>query len=350
MMMEDGQEAIAFLPLRQDVVVATAGKAGTTWMQTIVTQLLARGSEAALAEFASLHELSPWVAFRISPAVLAARSPQAARAWLAAQAGGAPELDAMAMLQRSMAEASAVARRLEELRALRTRVAASHDGRLVYKTHEAFLAPVADACPCVFVARSGLDSALSLFRHWRDTKPRYREAAANQSGLPPAPLEDAAAFLDAWLDDFDGFGAPRGGVGAWLETVRSWWDRRRHPNVALVHFADLKRDARGQIAKVAAHCGIGVDDAALDATCDHSSLAYMRRHERWFELDTLEPGAFLRGGGADGGGAATFSRAQIDRYEAVLADGLGADCRRWLRDGGAVPKEGDDAVSPPSGA
>ncbi|KAH8064371.1 DUF4246-containing protein [Aureococcus anophagefferens] len=290
------ESLLGWTPNSGDVVVATAGKSGTTWMQQIITQLLAGGSEAALNDFGSLHELSPWVSFRVSsPAVLAARSPEFARAWLATRTG-VDELDLFKLLGDGEAEAAALDRQSALIRALRPRVP---DGRVVLKTHEPFSEGL--GCPCVFVARDGLDGVL------------------------------ASRFLDLWLDDFRGYGA-REGVATWAATVKSYWDARGR--VRLVHFSDLKRDARAEAARVAAHCAIAADDAVLDAAVAHSAFAYMKRRERWFELDTLEPGAFLRGG-ADGGGRAAFSDAQVARYEAA-AEALGAECARWLRGGCAL--------------
>ncbi|KAH8051861.1 DUF4246-containing protein [Aureococcus anophagefferens] len=295
------ESLLGWTPNSGDVVVATAGKSGTTWMQQIITQLLAGGSEAALNDFGSLHELSPWVSFRVSsPAVLAARSPEFARAWLATRTG-VDELDLFKLLGDGEAEAAALDRQSALIRALRPRVP---DGRVVLKTHEPFSEGL--GCPCVFVARDGLDGVLSLYNHWRATKPAYRAAAAAAAGLPEAPLDSASRFLDLWLDDFRGYGAPREGVATWAATVKSYWDARGR--VRLVHFSDLKRDARR----------------------GRAAFAYMKRRERWFELDTLEPGAFLRGG-ADGGGRAAFSDAQVARYEAAAEAALGAECARWLR-------------------
>ena len=322
------ESLVGWTPNAGDVVVATAGKSGTTWMQQIITQLLAGGSEDALDDFGSLHELSPWVSFRVSsPAVLAARSPEFARAWLATRKG-VDELDLFKLLGDGEAEAAALDRQSALIRALRPRVP---DGRVVLKTHEPFSEGL--GCPCVFVARDGLDGVLSLYNHWRATKPAYRAAAAAAAGLPEAPLDSASRFLDLWLDDFRGYGAPREGVATWAATVESYWDARGR--VRLVHFSDLKRDARAEAARVAAHCAIAADDAVLDAAVAHSAFAYMKRRERWFELDTLEPGAFLRGG-ADGGGRAAFSDAQVARYEAAAEAALGAECARWLRGGGGV--------------
>ena len=58
-------------PRADDITVATTYKAGTTWMQAIVANLIFGGAELP----GSLHELSPWIENRIFPLEL----PQAAR-------------------------------------------------------------------------------------------------------------------------------------------------------------------------------------------------------------------------------------------------------------------------------
>ena len=53
-----------FLPLREDdIIVATSYKAGTTWMQAIVGNLIFSGQELP----APLSELSPFLEFRMVP-------------------------------------------------------------------------------------------------------------------------------------------------------------------------------------------------------------------------------------------------------------------------------------------
>ncbi|MBV9913873.1 MAG: sulfotransferase domain-containing protein [Sinobacteraceae bacterium] len=45
-----------------DIVIATFGKSGTTWMQQIVGQLIFRGSEDV-----AVAQLSPWLDLRVPP-------------------------------------------------------------------------------------------------------------------------------------------------------------------------------------------------------------------------------------------------------------------------------------------
>lgn len=51
-------------PFRDDdIVVATYAKAGATWTQQIVTQLVFLGDESV-----AMHEISPWLDLRVPPA------------------------------------------------------------------------------------------------------------------------------------------------------------------------------------------------------------------------------------------------------------------------------------------
>src|SRR5262249_12972792 len=45
-----------------DVVVATYGKSGTTWMQQIIGQLVFGGDDAV-----AIHDISPWLDLRVPP-------------------------------------------------------------------------------------------------------------------------------------------------------------------------------------------------------------------------------------------------------------------------------------------
>jgi hypothetical protein len=73
-----------FVTLRDDdIVIATSYKAGTTWMQGIVANLIFSGRELP----ASLFDLSPWVDMRVSrlrhgqsPGGLTTAQPYAAKA------------------------------------------------------------------------------------------------------------------------------------------------------------------------------------------------------------------------------------------------------------------------------
>ena len=45
-----------------DIVIATYGKSGTTWVQQIIAQLIFNGAESI-----EISKLSPWIDFRLTP-------------------------------------------------------------------------------------------------------------------------------------------------------------------------------------------------------------------------------------------------------------------------------------------
>ena len=66
--------------------------------------------------------------------------------------------------------------------------------------------------------------------------------------------------------------------------IRSWWVVRDLPNVHLVHFADLKADLPGEIARIAAFLGISHDSETMARVVGHCSFDYMKAHGVSIEL------------------------------------------------------------------
>jgi aryl sulfotransferase len=59
----DSRRGAAFKPRPGDIVIATAPKCGTTWMQQIVTLLVFQTAEPR-----EIHNISPWIDMRAPPA------------------------------------------------------------------------------------------------------------------------------------------------------------------------------------------------------------------------------------------------------------------------------------------
>jgi hypothetical protein len=73
-----------------------------------------------------------------------------------------------------------------------------------------------------------------------------------------------------------------GGPYYWSHLV-SWWEVRHDPAVLLLSYEQMQRDPAGTVRRVAAHCGIPLDDALLDLTLRHSSLEYMLANKHQFD-------------------------------------------------------------------
>jgi aryl sulfotransferase len=265
-----------------DIVIATYPKAGTTWMQQIVAQLLFDGDPAIV-----VGRLSPWVEMRLPP-----------------------KAEKLAMLE-----------------------AQTH--RRFVKTHLPLDALVfSPQARYVYVARDGRDVAWSYHHHLHNTTQAFRDRFNNLPGGvgPPlvAPSPDVRLFWRRWLED--------GGVGAqsfWVH-LRTWWVIRDLSNVLLVHYARLKADLPGEMRRVAAFLNIPIDEARWDAIMEHCSFDWMKANANRTAISTVsawdEPETFFHRG-VNGRWAETLAPEEIVAYEARAVHELGEDCARWLATG-----------------
>ena len=198
-----------------DIVIATYAKSGTTWMQQIVGQLIFQG-----AEDVDVGEISPWVDLRVPPKAIKL-----------------PAIEAQT-----------------HRRFLKTHLPVD---ALVFSPKAKYL----------YIGRDGRDVVWSMHNHHATANAAWYEAlndTPGRVGPPIAPPPDSRRqyFLD-WLE---GDGHP---FWPFFENVRSWWAIRDLPNVHLVHFADLKADMPGEIARIAAFLEIDVDEERWEAVLSH---------------------------------------------------------------------------------
>ena len=85
-----------------------------------------------------------------------------------------------------------------------------------------------------------------------------------------------ADFAKGWL------AARKDGAGYWNHLV-SWWNQRDNPDVLLLSYEQMTADPRTHVQRLAAFCGIALDDALLDLTLDRSSLPFMLAHKDRFD-------------------------------------------------------------------
>jgi aryl sulfotransferase len=266
-----------------DIVIATYGKAGTTWTQQIVGQLVFGGDPDV-----QVAEISPWLDLRVPPKV-------------------------------------------EKLPLVE---AQTH--RRFLKTH----LPVdalrfSPRAKYLYVARDGRDVVWSLYNHHANANQTWYEALNDTPGRvgPPIgpPPADIRQYWREWLD--------RDGHPFWpfWENVRSWWQIRHLPNVKLVHFANLKRDLPGQIRGIAAFLEIPIDTSCWADILEHCSFEWMKRNG----AKTVPAGGAFWDAGADvfihkgvnGRWAETLTAEESAEYEARALAELGPDGARWLATG-----------------
>ncbi|MGL5803934.1 MAG: sulfotransferase domain-containing protein, partial [Xenococcaceae cyanobacterium] len=207
-----------------DIIIATYGKSGTTWMQQIVSQLLFNG-----AKDLDVAEMSPWLDLRVPP-------------------------------------------KEEKLAAVE---AQTH--RRFLKTHLPVDALVfSPQAKYIYIGRDGRDILWSLYNHHANANEMWYDLLNNTPGRvgpaikkPPASIRQ---YFHDWLEQ-DGYPF----YSLW-DNVRSWWEIRHLPNVLLVHFAKLKQDMPQQIQRIAEFLEIPIDESKWETILEHCSFDYMKQH------------------------------------------------------------------------
>ena len=280
-----------FRPRPDDIVITTAYKAGTTWMQAIVAQLLF--GEALPAP---LGTLSPWLDLRIVPLATVLQGLQ------------------------------------------------GQTHRRCIKTHLALDGvPMYSEVKYIYVGRHGPDVFMSLWNHYSGYTDSMRALLANPEGLvgppqPPCPTELRQLWQEwsckgwfAWESD---------GYPYWsmLHHVRTWWDVRHEPNVLFVHFNDLLADLDGEMRRVADFLELKVPVADWHARVQAATFAAMKVNAEQYVPGmghAFEGGAqrFLHKG-SNGRWVDVLTPADLELYDTRVREQLSPPCARWLEHGG----------------
>ncbi|NOX69091.1 MAG: sulfotransferase domain-containing protein [Gammaproteobacteria bacterium] len=266
-----------------DIVVATYGKSGTTWLQQIIAQLLFDGEEDL-----ETAEMSPWMDLRIPP---------------------------------------------KEIK-LATVAAQTH--RRFLKTHLPVDALVfSDKAKYIYIGRDGRDVLWSLYNHHVNANDAWYAALNDTPGLVGPPIGKPPASIERYFRDWmDQDGHP---WWPFWENVLSWWAVRDLPNVYMLHFADLKKDLPGEIRRLAHYLNIPIKDEKWDDILLHCSFDYMKANAT---KSVPLGGAFWEGGaktfihkGQNGRWRDVLGQEDIAQYEARAVQELGGECARWLEVG-----------------
>ena len=266
-----------------DIVIATYAKAGTIWLQQIVSQLLFNGEEGL-----EVAEMSPWMDLRVPP------------------------------------------------KQVKLPAVEAQPHRRFVKTHLPVDALVfSPKARYLYIARDGRDVVWSMYNHHVTANDMWYAALNDTPGRVGPPIERPPEstrqyFLD-WLE--------KDGHPFWpfWESIRSWWAIRDLPNVKMIHFANLKADMPGEIRSIAEFLDIPIDESNWDAIVEHCGFDYMKANAT---KSVPLGGAFWEGGaqtfvhkGNNGRWRDILTAEDSARYEAKVVAELGEDCARWLATG-----------------
>ena len=282
-----------FTPRKDDIIVATSYKAGTTFTQTIVGNLLfPDGNLPGPASF-----ISPWLDFRPFPLEL-------------------------------------VLEQLEE-----------QEHRRYIKTHTPLDGlPYYPEAKYLCVTRDPRDVFMSLLNHWGSHTEEFYPSMNNVPGLvgDPFPVFDGD-IKRIWRDWItrSWFDWEIGGYPYWshLSYALTFWNYRHLPNIKMLHFNDLLADLDGQMRDVAAFLEIDVPEELWPDVVKRCTFAEVKKDPSKVVGENI---AFAFKGGADtfinkgtnGRWVGVLDDEDLALYEEAMAK-LPADYAGWLENGGA---------------
>jgi aryl sulfotransferase len=266
-----------------DIVICTYSKAGTTWLQQIVGQLLFAGELDV-----PVMDLGLWIENRLIP----------------------------------------------KDRLLEMLEAQTH--RRFMKTHlPADALPFSEKAKYLYVGRDGRDVLWSWYDHHATLGGDVvaavgRKFGVSAPGIAP-PKRDVRMCFHDWLD-YNGYP-----LWPFWSHVQSWWSIRGLANVLLLHFNELKKDLPGQIGRIAQFLEIPLDPGLLPIIVAHCEFDYMKRHAVSLSpnLEAISEGAtnVFVSKGTNGRWRGTLTAADIRKYEDMASLNLTPDCARWLATG-----------------
>ena len=272
-----------------DIVISTSYKTGTTWMQTIVANLVFQDG----AFPAPVSAMSPWLDMALRP------------------------LDQ-------------VAQALE---------AQTH--RRFIKTHLPLDSlPYFERARYIVVGRDVRDVFMSIWNHHSgysdQLKAITRERAAAFGREFPLDIQDIHELWRMWIGkswfDWESSGYP---YWSHLRHAQSWWDFRHLPNILLVHYTDLLEDPEGQIRRIAKHLDIAIDEQHLPGILQRISFKTMK--ENFSRTIMPEVNDLFRGGGntfmnkgTNGRWQGVLTEAELEQCRTAVERELTPDCASWL--------------------
>jgi aryl sulfotransferase len=265
-----------FEPRPNDIFVCTPSKCGTTWMQTIVANLIWPDGDFPGP---IVNGVSPWIEAKFMPA-------EAMYAMLGAQ---------------------------------------TH--RRAMKSHSpADCIPWFPQAKYISVVRDGRDAFMSWCNHVSRMKIiDVMNAQAEREGVATLRKFDGdyRAYFKAWLADNNFF-----------DIVASYWAKRGQRNLLFAHYNDLKADLGGEMRRVAEFLGIDIPQSKWPAAIERCTFEAMRNVEDPGMFNFFEGG--LKGfifKGTNGRWRDVLGEEELAMYQTRLVDALSPEAVKFVEGG-----------------
>ena len=283
-----------FEPRDDDIIIATSYKAGTTFMQTIVGNLLfPDGNLPGPASF-----ISPWLDFRLFPLELV----------------------------------------YEQLEA--------QEYRRYIKTHTPLDGlPYYENVKYLCVTRDPGDVFMSLLNHWGNHTDEFYAAMNSLPGRMgdefPIFSGDIKATWRDWITR-NWFDWEIGGFPYWshLSYALTFWNYRHLPNIKMIHFNDLLADLDGQMRGIADYLDIDVPEEYWPDVVKRCRFDEVKKDPSKVVGENISFG--FKGGadtfihkGTNGRWVGVLDEEDLRLYDEAMAK-LPQDYAQWLQDGGDV--------------
>jgi aryl sulfotransferase len=290
----DGPRWDGFEPRDDDIIISTSYKAGTTWMQTIIGNILFWEDGPP----GRITEISQWLDFRLAPfeETLAALNAQTHRRFI--------------------------------------------------KTHLPLDGlPYYENVKYIMVSRDPRDVFMSLINHYGNFAPDaidFMNSLPDRVGDPFPPFPDDIHDLWAGWISKGWFDWEEDGYPYWshMHHGKTWWDYRHMPNIELFHYSDMLADLEGQMRRAADYIGVEIPEARWPAVVNAAQFETVKNNPAKVVSESIES-SFIGGGdtfinkGTNGRWKDVLTEKELTQYEAVMKR-QPADYANWLQNGGAA--------------
>lgn len=277
-----------------DVIVSTSYKAGTTWMQTILGNIIFH--ETGMP--GTINELSPWLDMRIFPE--------------------------------------------DEMK----RALAGQTHQRFIKTHLPLDGlPYHANVKYIVVGRDPRDVFMSLLNHYGNHTDEFFQIINELAGNPGDPFprmeENIHEVWNDWINrgwfEWESDGWP---YWSHLHHCKTWWEFRHLPNIEFFHYADMLDDLEREMRRVAGYIGVEVPDDSWPAVVDACRFETVKKNP---EKVTGDMSIGFKGGaatfinkGTNGRWKNVLTEVELKMYHDAMARTLDPDCADWLENGGPV--------------